>query len=83
MMITSNIWGGPEVRAVKAKLPNMRYFFNFFFWLKKVLSSELNPHSQSVLPIIHHVLEHLQRDFVNNFHDHSNHLVFPGKMLSF
>jgi hypothetical protein len=25
------IQGGPEVRAVKAKLTNMRYFLNFFF----------------------------------------------------
>jgi hypothetical protein len=56
--------GDPEIRAVKVKLPNMRYFLNFFFSLKKVLSSELNTSSQSVLPIIHHVLERLQRDLV-------------------
>jgi hypothetical protein len=61
----------------------MRYFSNFSFWLKKVLSSELNTPSQSVLPIIHHVLEHLQWDFVENLPDCSDHLVFPGEMLSF
>jgi hypothetical protein len=57
--------------------------FKFLFYLKKVLSSELNTSSQSVLPIMHHVMERLQRDFVENLPDCSNHLVFPGEMLSF
>jgi hypothetical protein len=48
-----------------------------------VCSFELNTPSQSVLPIIHHVLERLQRDFVKNLPDRSNRLVFPGEMLSF
>jgi hypothetical protein len=43
----------------------------------------LNAPSQSALSIIHHVLERLQRDFVKNLPDPSNHLVFPGEMLSF
>jgi hypothetical protein len=42
----------------------------------------LNTSFQSVLPIIHHVLERLQRDFVENLPDRSNHLVFPGEILS-
>jgi hypothetical protein len=61
----------------------MTYFSNVFFWLKKVLASELNTLSQSVLPIIHHVLERMQRDFVKSLPDRSNCLVFPGETLSF
>jgi hypothetical protein len=61
----------------------MKYFSNFSFYLKKVLSSEMNTPSQSVLPIIHHVLERLQRGFVKNIPERSSHVVFPGKMLSF
>jgi hypothetical protein len=34
------------------------------------------------LPIIHHVLERVQQDFVKNLRDRSNHLVFPGETLS-
>jgi hypothetical protein len=41
----------------------------------------LNTLSQSVLTIIHHVLERLQRDFVKNLPDRSKQLVFPGEML--
>jgi hypothetical protein len=51
--------------------------------LNKGLSSELNTPSQSVLPIIHHLLQRLQRDFVKNIHDRCYHLVLPGEMLSF
>jgi hypothetical protein len=43
----------------------------------------LNTPSQSVLSIIYHVLERLQRDFVKIIPDRSNHLVVPGEMLSF
>jgi hypothetical protein len=55
----------------------------FLSCLRKELSLELNSPSQSVLPTIHHMIERLQRDFVKNLPDRSNHLVFPGEMLSF
>jgi hypothetical protein len=57
--------------------------FKFSFLGKEGLSSELNTPSQSVLPIMHHVLERLQRDFAKSLHDRSNRMVFPGEMLSF
>jgi hypothetical protein len=43
----------------------------------------LNTPSQSALPIIHHVLERLQRDFVKSITDRNNHMVFPAETLSF
>jgi hypothetical protein len=43
----------------------------------------LNTFSQSVLPIVYHVLEHLQRDFVLDLPDRRNHLIFHGEGLSF
>jgi hypothetical protein len=57
--------------------------FTFLPLAKDELSSELNTPSQSVLPIIHHILERLQRDFVKKLPDSNNHLVFPGEILSF
>jgi hypothetical protein len=75
--------GGPEVRTVKLKLPNVRYVLNFFLSLKKVLFSELNARSQSVLPIIQHVLERLQRDFIKNIPDRSNPITWSSLVRYF
>jgi hypothetical protein len=43
----------------------------------------LDTPSQSLPPIIRRVLERLQRDCVKNLPGLSNHLVFPGEILSF
>jgi hypothetical protein len=67
----------------EGEIAEYEMLFQFLFDLKKVLSSELNTPSQSVVPIIHHVLERTQPDFVKSLPDHSNHLVFPGEMISF
>jgi hypothetical protein len=43
----------------------------------------LNTVSESVPPIIHRVLEQLQRDYALNLPDLRNHLAFRDELLSF